>query len=328
MGNTASTDDSCAFTALVCTHDNAALLSETLAHLAAQQLDPLVAWEVVVVENNCSDDTAAIVHQFRSSGTMPRVRLLSEAKQGVGHARRTGLRAVRGSLIGFVDDDCWVADDWIAQALRFAAEHPRAGAFGGRNDLLWQGSPPEFVTAYGESLARQQLGDEAQQFPSVGKQVPCGAGVVLRRSAMLASGWLENGCLRGREPRHVGAGEDTEIVLRIRNAGWELWYAPSLHLRHVISPRRMTLSYLCRLHRGFGRVEVFLRNMSLHRDCSFRSRWEGLAWACGEMLRVWRRFWLGYVCYVHERPSWLIRLSYATGCIEGAVRFLVSGRGL
>jgi GT2 family glycosyltransferase len=233
--------------------------------------------------------------------------------------------AARGRLIGFVDDDCFVAPNWIAEAVQFAVEHPQAGAFGGQNELSWQREPPEFVSAYGESLARQDWGDTERQLPSTGKQVPCGAGLVLRRDALLQSHWLEQGRLRGRDPRYLGAGEDTEILLQIRNAGWEIWYAPRLKLRHVIPPERMTLNYLRRLHRGFGRAEVYLRNIALQHDRSLPARCSGLWWACGQMVAVWRRFWLGYVRYVNERPSWLIRLSYATGCVEGALRFLLFG---
>ncbi len=312
-----------ALTALVCTYNNANVLASTLEHLARQNIPANIAWEVIVVDNNCTDQTRDVVQRIR--GTLPALQLLSELKQGVGHARRAGMRVARGELIAFVDDDCWLAADWVAQAIQFAAEHPRAGAFGGRNSLLWIAPPPVLAADYGESLARQDFGDADLRFPDEGKRVPCGAGIVLRREALLDSRWLDDGRLRGRDPRHVGAGEDTEIVLRIRNAGWQVWYTPRLQLQHVIPPQRTTLSYLRRLHRGFGRAEVFLRNISLRRDHSWHSRCDGLFWALREMLVVWQRFYRGYVRLVGERPSWLIRLSFATGCIEGALRFLVSG---
>jgi GT2 family glycosyltransferase len=318
----------CDFTALICTYNNADLLRSALAHLAAQDVETGVSWEVLVVENNCSDRTHEVVREFQVLGTLPRLRLLSERRQGVGYARRTGMRAASGRLIGLVDDDCLVNPDWISEAIRFADEHPRAGAFGGRNELQWQAVPADFALAYGESLARQDLGASELQLPDVGKQVPCGAGLIVRHDALTSGGWLQHGCLRGRDPRHLGAGEDTEIVLRIRNAAWQVWYSPRLRLTHVIPHERTTLPYLRRLHRGFGRVEVFLKHIASRQQPTWQARWHGLAWSLGEMLAVWRRFWLGYVCYRPERPTWLIRLSYATGCIEGAIRFLITGKGV
>jgi hypothetical protein len=52
-----------------------------------------------------------------------------------------------------------------------------------------------------------------------------------------------------------------------------------------------------------------------------------MAWATGVLVEVLRRYREGYVRYEDERPTWLIRLSYARGCLEGAARFLLTGRG-
>ena len=128
-----------------------------------------------------------------------------------------------------------------------------------------------------------------------------------------------------RYAQEQGAGEDAEIALRIRRAGWQVWYAPGMRLRHVIPPERMELDYLRRLHRGFGRAEVFLRNLA--GPPRPHPRLEGLAWATDVLVEVLRRYQEGYVRYEDERPTWLIRLSYARGCLEGAVRFLLTGRG-
>ena len=69
----------------------------------------------------------------------------------------------------------------------------------------------------------------------------------------MASGWVEGGRLIDRRGRKLDGGGDTELVLRIRNAGYELWYEPSLVLSHHISARRMSLRHVCGLNRGFGR---------------------------------------------------------------------------
>jgi glycosyltransferase involved in cell wall biosynthesis len=315
----------CHITLLICTYNNAAYLEKALTAIAGQVVDPSVAWEVLVVDNNCTDHTHQVVRAFQEAHSIPKLRLLSEPRQGVGFARKRGLRASQGRLIGFIDDDCLIAPDWLAHAVGFAASHPNAGAFGGHNELLWETEPNELLLAYGESLARQDFGGVEQRLPSTGKRYPVGAGLVLRREAVVASGWVEQGALAGRDPRRFGAGEDTELVLRIRNAGWEIWYTSRPRLQHVIPERRTTLPYLRRLHRGFGCAEVFLRNLSLNRQATISARCEGLCWSIAELLTVLRRFWLGYMCYVKERPTWLIRLSYACGCLEGAVLFLLTG---
>ena len=204
---------------LVCTHNNAGMLDRALESIAGQVLPPSVRWELLVVGNRCTDGTAAVVRRWCASGRIPRLRYVSERRLGISFARRRGLRESRGRLIGLVDDDCLLAPDWAAQAVRFAKANPRAGAFGGRNELVWEAPPSPLADLYGESLARQDLGPVPCLMPVSEWRMPVGAGLVLRREAIVDSGWLEYGVLRARGPRTLGAGEDTEISLRIRAGG-------------------------------------------------------------------------------------------------------------
>src|SRR5262249_52296065 len=203
----------------------------------------------------------------------------------------------RGELVAFVDDDCLLTQNWIEAACQFARAHPRAGAFGGRNELLFELPPSRVAELYGASLARQDWGDQPACMPLAGRAYPAGAGLVLRREAMLASSWIESGVLTGRCGEKLSAGEDAEIVLRIRNAGWEIWYTPELKLLHFIARERMSLPYLRRLHRGFGQAEVFLRALCRSPFPMLRDRLCGPGWALGEMGRVLARWPRGYVQY-------------------------------
>jgi glycosyltransferase involved in cell wall biosynthesis len=312
-------------TLLICTHEKARLLDGALASIAAQVLPEGVRWEVLVVGNRCGDETADVVRRWGESGRFPSLRYISERRLGVSHARRRGLRESLGRLVGFVDDDCLLAPDWAANALRFAAEHARAGAFGGRNELIWEEPPTPIAELYGESLARQDLGPLPVRMPVREWRMPVGAGMVLRREAIRDSGWLDHGMLRSRTGSGLRAGEDAEIALRIRRAGWQVWYSPALRLGHVIPSERTTLGYLRRLHRGFGRADVYLRDLGM--GPRPHPRLDGVAWAGRVLREVLDRYEEGYVRYEDERPTWLIRLSYARGCVEGAVRFLLTGRG-
>ncbi len=75
-----------------------------LEAIAKQAVKP---FEVIVVDNNSTDATAAIACSF------PFVRLISEKRQGVVYARDCGFNAARGEIIGRLDADSIVALDWI-----------------------------------------------------------------------------------------------------------------------------------------------------------------------------------------------------------------------
>ncbi len=317
-------------TVLICTHNNAQLLDRALESIAGQLVPAGVCWEVLVVANRCTDDTADVVRRWGEGGRIPRLRYVTERRAGIASARKRGLRESRGRLVGCVDDDCLLAPDWAEQVVRFAADHPRAGAFGGRNELSWEVPPTPLADLYGESLARQDMGPAPRRLPARQWRMPVGAGLVLRREAVIASGWITNGVLRSRRRGSIrGAhecGEDAEVAVRIRRAGWEIWYSPSLRLRHVISADRIGLGYLRRVHRGFGRAEPFLRSLALAPQS--RPRRDAVRWSVGVLREVVDRYSEGYLRYENERATWLIRLSHARGCLEGAAVFSLTGRGV
>jgi hypothetical protein len=175
-------------------------------------------------------------------------------------------------------------------------------------------------------LAGQDFGDQPYLMPASGRTCLAGAGLVLRREAIMASRWIESGVLVGRCGDKLSAGEDAEIFFRIRHAGWECWYTPDLVLSHVIPEARTTLPYLRRLHRGFGEAEAFLHALSRVASPKFPDRLAAAGWSLEELHHVLARWRQGYVEFPDERPTWLIRISYALGCVLGAIRYLLTGR--
>lgn len=87
-------------------------LSACLDAIAQQTVAP---FEVIVVDNNSTDGTAAI------AGSYPFVTVLSEARQGVVHARNAGFDAAKGDIVGRIDADTIIAPDWVATAGRIFA---------------------------------------------------------------------------------------------------------------------------------------------------------------------------------------------------------------
>ena len=314
-----------AITLLICTHDNAAVLEKAFESIARQRVAAGVGWDVLVVDNNCTDHTGEVVRRYQSDPRMPPLRLEWERRQGVGYARKTGLALADGLLVGFVDDDCLLDDDWVASALRFAAENPRAGAVGSRVELLWEAPPPHYCEEIGESFARQEFGERPLRLPPIGRRIPCGAGLLLRREAVLESGYLERGILHGRDPVRLGAGEDAEIAFFVRNAGYEIWLNPAMRLRHYIPRRRTELPYLRRLHRGFGNAESHLRMLSMNRSPTFTNRAREVGSALRELRRAAARYRNVYGKDPSQRPSLSIGLSHAVGYLEGALPRLLIG---
>jgi glycosyltransferase involved in cell wall biosynthesis len=176
-----------------------------------------------------------------------------EAEQGLTPARVRGVRETRRPWIAFVDDDNLLAPDWLAAMSAAIHAHPWAGGVGGRVRLVWDVPPLPAAAAFGFCFAEQELGEAPL---AVGSLV--GAGMVLRRAALEACGWTKQPLLADRIGRSLISGGDAEIALRVRSAGFELWYEPAAVMDHRMPAGRATRGYLMRINRALGATSVLV----------------------------------------------------------------------
>ena len=86
-------------TVAIPTYNRAAFLRQTLAGIAAQRF-PREAFEVLVIDNNSTDNTRAVVAEF--AGERPAPRCIVENRQGLDFARNRSVAEARGEIIVFV----------------------------------------------------------------------------------------------------------------------------------------------------------------------------------------------------------------------------------
>jgi glycosyltransferase involved in cell wall biosynthesis len=236
---------------VICTYNNAELLDRAIAALCAQEPPMAGAWRLLIVDNNCTDHTRAVVERHRSRGGAVPISLVQETTQGLTAARVRGVASTTAPWIGFVDDDCLVDPSWIVGVLDFLRTQEGCGAFGGKVVLHWEGRPSQLLLNHSAAFAEQDLGDTERPLPGRRGGL-VGAGLVVRRQALLDCGWVDWRIIEGRRGRVLLAGEDSEICIRIVGAGYSIWYTPRITLRHLIGSQRMSKQYLGRLFAGFG----------------------------------------------------------------------------
>jgi glycosyltransferase involved in cell wall biosynthesis len=98
-------------------------ISHTLESVLRQNF-PRRQYEIIVVNNNSTDKTAAIVKKF------PAVKLIHEPKQGYVYALKRGAKEARGEILVFTDADTIVPPDWLSQYQK-AYQDPRVVVVGG-----------------------------------------------------------------------------------------------------------------------------------------------------------------------------------------------------
>ncbi|MEL6881272.1 MAG: hormogonium polysaccharide biosynthesis glycosyltransferase HpsE [Cyanobacteria bacterium J06607_10] len=250
------------FTIVIATYNGAERLGQVLSRLRCQiGVDDMV-WEVIVVDNNSTDDTATLVQQYQAQ--WPKnlsLRYEFEPQQGAGYARQLGTKVANSPLIGYLDDDNLPWLNWVRSAYRFGQTHPNVGVYGSRIHGKFATAPPAHFERISAFLALTDRGTKSIPYRPEAKILPPGAGLVVRRQA-----WLENVPEERRLADKFGdreAGEDLEVVLRIQKAGWPVWYNADMWLHHDIPANRLTKEYLLKLFKGIGLSRYHTRMLSL-----------------------------------------------------------------
>ena len=240
---------------IVCTHNRAMSLNDTLEALAAQEVRDGLSMELVVVDNKSTDQTRDVVMASAQASRWP-VRYLFEGRTGKSHALNHGIREAQAPWLLFTDDDVIPDPSWV-QALSDAASTHEADGVGGRILPLWSKQPPAWLTGQRkllESLALIDCGPEPAMDGIHTAYRIYGANMAFRRAVFSEIGAFRTdlGPL-GLRQRH---GEDTEMLIRAHQAGKRLLYTPHAVVRHKVPPERMRLRYFRQLKFYQGRTAV------------------------------------------------------------------------
>jgi glycosyltransferase involved in cell wall biosynthesis len=119
---------------IVCTRNRPQQLRNCLVRIGSLAPPAGVTVEVLVVNNGPRDGVADLVADV-AQGSPLSFHYLEEPARGLAHGRNRGLRAARGRLIAFTDDDCLPADDWLAALVTVFDERPEVDLLGGRVEL-------------------------------------------------------------------------------------------------------------------------------------------------------------------------------------------------
>jgi glycosyltransferase involved in cell wall biosynthesis len=231
---------------VVCTHNRAALLQRALASLCDLATDGRFTYEIVVVDNASADATPSVVAAAAGSGVC--VRSVYEAVKGIVPARNRGIREARGRWIAFFDDDQRAEPRWLAELYRLACEK-RCRVVGGTVLLeLPTRCSRRLDPTVRMLLGEARYGDRPLRY--TGRLTPGCGNLMLQQTVFDEVGSFEQ-TIDGRS-------EDTDLFVRIEEAGIPAWYAPTAIVHHWTPHERLTDEYLLHLARLTGK-EVAIR---------------------------------------------------------------------
>lgn len=234
------------------TYNGEKRLPEVLERLRSQIVPDTLTWEILVVDNNSSDQTAEIVRAYQADWpeTCP-LKYIFEETQGAAFARLRAVKEAEGELLGFLDDDNIPELNWVAAAYDFGQKHPQAGAYGCWIKGQFEGKTPPRFWRIAPFFALTQRGDKPLQYLPRQRILPPSAGLVVRKLAWLGAVPKQT-ILSGGNTDDILPGEDIEAMIYLQRAGWEVWYNPAMKITHKIPQSRLEKTYLIPFFRRIG----------------------------------------------------------------------------
>ena len=235
--------------AVITTYNRCEMLAMALEALLGQKAGG-VRYEVVVVDNNSTDNTRATIEALIAKGHA-NLRYVFEPKQGIAYGRNAGMAAARGDIIAFTDDDVVVTDNWIAVIKRAFDENPDVEYIGGKILPDWTEPPPKWLTVdHWWPLALLDRGDKRFYIDASNPLCLPTANASFRRELFSRIGLFS--------PEFSGR-EDHELFVRLWQAGGQGLYEPDLVVMARVQPERLLKSYHHRWNTTTGKFNSLMR---------------------------------------------------------------------
>lgn len=274
---------------ILCTYNRDKYIYNVLQSIADNDF-PKSDYEIVLVNNNSTDNTEAECKRFQIDFPDVVFRYFVETSQGLSYARNCGIRNSQGDVLVYVDDDAKVNKEYLRTYSDFFLVHGDVDAAGGPILPVYETAEPDWMSHYTRQLitGKLYLGDIECEFPS--GAYPGGGNAAYRKRVFDAVG-LFNVEL-GRKGNSLIGAEEKDLFDKMTSRHIRFFYLPTAILYHIIPDKKLTQDYFDRLTYSIGVSERYRTlQISKKKYCN-RLLKEAVKWGgtlvlwCGFALRL------------------------------------------
>lgn len=266
---------------VICTYNREKYIGGSLTTVCSQAFDPEL-FEVVVVDNNSPDGTAAICKQYAEEYNTIRFRYFLETNQGISYARNRGIKEACGEYIVFIDDDETIDTTYLQQLDKMLADYPDAQLIGTAVEPVYEVEKPKWLSHFTMRLITGYY-NKGSQVKIVGAGDYPGTGHAIIRKKLFERFGVFNTDL-GRKGGSLLGAEDKDMFLRLIENNIPCYYFPGIPIYHHIPQSKLTDDFFARLTYSIGKSER-IRTKAISAKV-FRKRLvsEGIKWAASIIL--------------------------------------------
>lgn len=226
---------------IICCYNSAWIIERTLNALKNQCVRKGLLWEIILVDNNCTDNTTMIAQTTMRGSLIPFI-IAKENKAGLVNARKCGIAIANYDIVVYCDDDNLLCPDYIDTMYGIMCSDSKIGAAGGMGKAEFQTKPDLIVEKNLESYAvGSQVGHDCWLF---------GAGLALRTKLVKEVYDHQRCYLMGRKGKKLLSGDDSELVMSMVVRGFRIEPTDDVFYTHVLKANRLTSAYFEKLKIG------------------------------------------------------------------------------
>ena len=226
---------------IICCYNSAWVIARTLEGLKKQSFSSPIPYEIILVDNCCTDNTVEIAKDtMRDSGI--EFQIIKEQKPGLVYARRRGIREAKYGYTIYCDDDNILCPTYVSTMANILATKPDVGAAGGKGVAEFCAEPAEIVN---ENLGCYAIGSQLEN-----EDWLFGAGLAVRTDVVRNIYDNQRCYMMGRQGQKLLSGDDSELVMSIVLRGYRIFATDEITFTHVLKAERLTEEYFHRLHKG------------------------------------------------------------------------------
>ena len=238
---------------IIPTRNRADLLAAALASLVKQDISPS-GFEVVVIDNGSTDHTQYVIDQFK--GQLASLSSIYAPEPGLHIGRHTGMKAAKGDILVFADDDIEALPSWLL-SINEAFKDSQVAMVGGNNYPLFLQKPPDWLnqmwhrpTFHGYKSIPSLSVIEFTKWPrEMSPYHVWGCNFAMRKEVLMQAGGFHPDGMPNELIRFRGDGE-THVSKHVAESGLKCVFHPGASVHHKVTPERMTHAYF--RQRGFN----------------------------------------------------------------------------
>lgn len=211
-------------TIAICTYNRAFYLQKCLEALAAQ-LTGTKEVQILVVDNNSTDNTAQVVANLAAQGVP--ISRVEEASQGLSYARNKAIKVCESEWLAYLDDDGIPHNNYVERMIEIIGKWD-FDCFGGMYYAYYEGNKPKWISSkFGTKI-------KLMDYTGVLETGYLSGGIMVCKTSILKELGGFNTSL-GMKGTTIGYGEEDDLQQRLRSAGYIIGFDPELGMDHLVA---------------------------------------------------------------------------------------------